>query len=72
MKLLNLLRLTSFVNFKTKKNRRQDATLRNTHLLLVHIRLSGLSSHLEQSMGQTTTINEGRQTVFKFKLVEIR
>ena len=71
MKLLNLLRLTSFVNFKTKKNQRQDATLRNTHLLLVHIRLSGLSSHLEQSMGQKP-INEGRQTVFKFKLVEIR
>ena len=34
------------------KNQRQDATLGNTHLLLIRIRQSGPSSHLEQSMGQ--------------------
>ena len=36
------------VNFMTKKVWRQDATLRNTHLLLIRSRQSGTSSHLEQ------------------------
>ena len=62
--------LDNIVNFKTEKNRRQDAALRNTHLLLIRIRQSGPSSHLEQSMGQKP-INEGRQMASKIKVVKI-
>ena len=56
---------------KTEKNRRQDATLGNTHLLLIHIRQSGPSSNLKQSTGQKP-INEGRQMASKIKFVKIR
>ena len=59
------------VNVKTEKNRRQDATLGNTHLLLIRIRQTGPSSNLEQSMGQKP-INEGRQMASKIKVVKIR
>ena len=69
MKLLTFFRL--IFNFKSKKNRRQDATLGNTHLLLVRIRQSGPSSHLEQSLG-LKPINEGRQMASKIKVVKIR
>ena len=55
------------VNVKTEKNRRQDATLGNTHLLLIRIRQTGPSSHLEQSMGQ-----KPRQMALKIKIVKIR
>ena len=52
------IRLDSIVNFKTEKNRRQDTSLRNTHLLLIRIGQSGASSHLKQPMGQKP---KGRQ-----------
>ena len=68
MKLQTFFRL--IVNFKSEKNRRQDATLGNTHLLLVRIRQSRPGFHLEQSMGQKP-INECRQMASKIKVVKI-
>ena len=62
--------LDNIVNFKTEKNWRQDAALRNTHLLLISIRQSGPRYHLEQSMGQKP-INESRQMASKIKVVKI-
>ena len=47
-----------------------DASLRNTHLLLIHIGQSGASSHLKQPMGQEP-INEGWQMASKIKIVKI-
>ena len=55
---------------RLKRIGKQDATLGNTHLLLIRIRQSGPSSHLEQSMGQKPT-NEGRQMASKIKVVKI-
>ena len=63
--------LYNIVNFKTETNRSQDATLGNTHLLLIRIKQSGLSANLEQSVGQTP-INEGRQVASKSMAVQIR
>ena len=72
MTLLNLSRLTlQSCSFKTEKDRRQNATFGNTHLLLIRLKQSGPSSHLEQSMGQKP-INEGRQMASKIKVVKIR
>ena len=62
---------TILLILRPEKNRRQDATFGNTHLLLIHIRQSGPSSNLEQSMGQKP-INKDRQMASKIEIVKIR